>query len=201
MPSNPHRRKARRSQGGSGSSEGSSQQPLPSRWALREGPASAGAPGQPWGACRAALGLCALGFPSGCATRHPCQPATSKKVACESFMGLCLKIDEVRPMGPIPGALQGALLGPQTPQGEGRGLADRPGHTQGARDREPVPRANGKAPSGCAVRSSRVTRLGEGLSQATPCDPSSPRGTEDHERVMGGRAEEGSWSCTGPAPA
>ena len=64
MPSNPHRSKARRSQGGSGSSEGSSQQPLPSRWALREGPASAGAPGQPWGACRAALGLCALGFPS-----------------------------------------------------------------------------------------------------------------------------------------
>lgn len=40
-------------------------------------------------------------------------------------MDLCLKIDEVRPLGLIPRSLQGAVLGPQTPQGAGRGLCGR----------------------------------------------------------------------------
>lgn len=42
------------------------------------------------------------------------------KVACESFMGLCLKIDEVRPLGPIPGARlrAGAADSPGRPGGQ-----------------------------------------------------------------------------------
>lgn len=52
---------------------------------------------------------------------HPPPPLVNK-AACESFMGSRLKIDETRPLGPIPRSLPcWAVLGPQAPQGGGEG--------------------------------------------------------------------------------
>ena len=66
---------------------------------------------------RACQGLCVWGPLGGCATPTP--PLVNK-AACESLMGSHLKIDETRPLGPIPRSLPcWAVLGPQAPQGGG----------------------------------------------------------------------------------
>lgn len=81
------------------------------------------------------------GLPWGTQASRTCRfsdlsiPPPVNKAACESFMGLCLKIDEVRPLGWIPRSLLWAASGPQLPGEAGQGRGGRaleeswPGHT------------------------------------------------------------------------
>lgn len=86
-------------------------------------------------------------------------------------MGSHLKIDETRPLGPIPRSLPcWAVLGPQAPQGGGEdsttgwgstGVFQGPG-SQGASHVWPVPRGQQRASTWLWCPSSCVTSLGGG---------------------------------------
>ena len=113
-----------------------------------------GCSGEPARAC--VCGALSVGVPP--------TPLLVNKAACESFMGSRLKIDETRPLGPIPGSLPcWAVLGPQAPQGGGEDSTTGWGSTgvlaraQGAKHVWPVPRGSQGAstrlwcPSSCVV--------------------------------------------------
>ena len=86
---------------------------------------------------------------------HTPPPPLVNKEACDSFMGLHLKIDETRPLGPIPRSLPcWAVLGPQAPQGGGEDGTTGWGSTGVLR--EPgmcglCPGASREPPPGCGV--------------------------------------------------
>lgn len=128
--------------------------------------------------------------PGRSATRSRRCPAPVNKAACESFMGLRLKIDEVRPLGPTPGARRraGAAGSPGRPGGPRAG--------RGARGREHEAGAlSGRHPLG--VRPSRrVTGWEEGpkgRGPGRPCQPS-------HLTVASPLVSVGPQGGPGPAP-
>lgn len=113
------------------------------------------------------------------------------KAACESFMGLYLKIDEMRPLGPIPRSLQWAGPGPRGGGEGGRGL---PARARGAWDVRPRTQAPmGKITIWMWFPERLGHRLGggSGSRRATASEtPLLPRGTSGWD-VKGQKGTEG----------